>query len=172
MNQTLYRCYFINDCLASRRAGHRLERKKFFKDQVVVVAPYSPNKYGQFGHSHYITQDGYMMPKVAMSVLEVIPPRMPETSNFDYMQMDDEIQDAVEVKDSPRKFIPKMSIEKNFGEKLTTKSKSAINGGLIGLASGLIFAMATGKNKIMFSVIGSVAGVVLGNMYNKHFKDK
>jgi hypothetical protein len=54
---------------------------------------------------------------------------------------------------------------------LKSRSKTAINGGLVGAGVGLIYALAKQKNKWLFLTIGAVGGYILGNSYTNFFKD-
>ena len=51
---------------------------------------------------------------------------------------------------------------------LKKKSKVAVNGGLAGLVVGFGYAVAKSKNKMIWSVIGSVVGFGLGTIYNNY----
>ena len=108
----------------------------------------------------FITDSGFIIPK------DNLKPIITNSQN------DENIEYAEVIEDKPKIVILPKDIKSNMTGALQVKSKTAVQGAIVGLVIGFAYAMAKGKSKILFSAIGSVGGFVLGNLYNKYINEE
>jgi uncharacterized protein YcfJ len=59
-----------------------------------------------------------------------------------------------------------------MGSFIQNKSKVAVNGAVIGLVVGFAYAVSQDKSKLIFSVVGSIGGFLLGNVYSSYVNEE
>lgn len=86
--------------------------------------------------------------------------------------MNEDIGYAEVVEDKPKIAVAPKQLTMEGLTSLKKKSQSAINGALIGLGIGLVYAMYKGKSKLIFSVLGSIGGLALGSAYHNFINEE
>lgn len=170
----LYKLKAMENFRAGKRTngGKGVIYKQFKENQVFSAFPDNaagvPSNYLKV----FKTPDGYMIPLISVQVLG------PINSNPQSRSQMHDIQDAQIVEESDYYNKEQMrtagTIFRNAagGSKIIEftkqRSKAAINTAMMGAGAGLIYAMATQKNKWLFITIGAVGGFILGNVYNNY----
>jgi len=153
-NKDLITCKVLKDFKSPKNNGESVIYKEFKVGQKVVGNLVSSDMFK--------TKEGFVLPK------KVLKPLMQNANG----EVQDEIDYAEIIEDEPKKtFVLPKDIKANMGNFLKVKSKTAVNGAVTGLVVGLIYAMYSGKSKLVFSVVGSVGGFVLGNLYNNYINE-
>jgi len=105
------------------------------------------------------TTDGFVIPK---SNLKPLINNGNSDENLDYAEI---VEEKSKTFNSPLKYNSKIA------SILKEKNKTAINGAIFGLVVGFAYALSKDKSKVLFSMVGSVGGFILGNLYNSYIKD-
>lgn len=166
----LLKAKIIQPCKGAKRGrqGNVSFRNYEFNQTVsghVTNGSMTPDSYVEV----FKTPDGYMIPMHCVSIQGAI--------NNKRRSPEDEIQEAVIIDESSYinpKTVNKAAKMANMSGSIfdtTTKTKSAINGGIYGAAAGLIYALVKGKNKYLFLTIGAVGGYILGTAYHNYIND-
>ncbi len=153
-------CKVLKDFRSPKRNGTSVIYKEFKAGSIVkgnLMSGGVPNG----GVQMFRTVDGFMIPKGHLNPINT-------HSNVSGIE---DIEYAEIVEDKPKISILPKDIKANMGDVIKIKSKVAVNGAVIGMVVGFAYALAKDKNKLIFSVIGSIGGFVLGSMYNSYIND-
>lgn len=165
-NATYYNCQITRDFKAPKRNGGSVMYKELRKNNVIVATPINASSTPNSVLKVFKTTDGYIIPENCVHILS----KVKQHSNVNGSE---EIEYAEIVEDKPKTMsLPTpSSIKTGLTQSIQTKSKIAVNGALIGLGVGLVYAMMKQKNKLMFSALGSVGGFFIGNLYNNYINE-
>jgi len=162
----IFNCQVVQEINAPKRNANGAMTYKMFRiGQMVNVKPF---KKTLSNVQMTVTQDGFVIPSSHLRILSSTAPNNSQ-SNFDAQPKNgNEVEYATIVEDKPKTVsLPMNSIvNSDFVSKLKTKSKASVNGAVVGLVAGFVYAIAKGKNKLIFTALGSVGGFFLGSAYS------
>lgn len=153
-------CKVLKDFRSPKRNGTSVIYKEFKAGSIVkgnLMSGGVPNG----GVQMFRTVDGFMIPKGHLNPI----------NTHSNVSGSEDVEYAEIVEDKPKISILPKDIKANMGDVIKIKSKVAVNGAVIGMVVGFAYALAKDKNKLIFSVIGSIGGFVLGSMYNSYIND-
>ena len=165
-NATYYNCQITRDFKAPKRNGGSVMYKEFSRNSVIIATPINASSTPTSVLKVFKTVDGLIIPENCVHVLG----RAKQHSSANGTE-DIEYAEIVEDKPKTMALPTTASLKSGFTDTLKTKSKIAVNGALIGLGIGLVYAMMKQKNKLMFSALGSVGGFFIGNLYNNYINE-
>ena len=155
-------CKVLKDFRSPKKNGNSVIYKEFKSGSIVkgdLIANNTPNG----GVQMFRTSDGFMIPKGHLN---------PIVSGNSYANGDENIEYAEVIEEKPKVSILPKDIKANMGDMIKNKSKVAVNGAVIGLVVGFAYAISQDKSKLIFSVIGSIGGFVLGNLYSSYINEE
>ena len=155
-------CKVLKDFRSPKKNGNSVIYKEFKSGSIVkgdLIANNTPNG----GVQMFRTVDGFMIPKGHLN---------PIGGGNSYANGDENIEYAEVIEEKPKVSILPKDITANMGDMIKNKSKVAVNGAVIGLVVGFAYAISQDKSKLIFSVIGSIGGFVLGNLYSSYINEE
>lgn len=164
----IFNCQVVQEINAPKRNANGAMTYKMFRiGQKVDTKPLSRT---MSNVQMMVTQDGFVIPSSHLRILNRATQNN-SRSNFDASaqnKSENEVEYATVVEDKPKVYSLPMNnvVNSDFVSKLKTKSKASVNGAVIGLVAGFVYAVAKGKNKLIFTAIGSVGGFFLGSAYS------
>lgn len=162
MGATNITCKVLKDFRSPKKNGSSVIYKEF-KSGSIVKGDLITNNTPNGGIQMFRTVDGFMIPKGHLN---------PISGGKSNASGDEDIEYAEVIDDKPKIAVLPKDIKANMGSIIKNKSKIAVNGAVVGLVVGFAYAMAKDKNKLIFSVIGSIGGFVLGSMYNSYVNEE
>lgn len=155
-------CKVLRDFRSPKKNGSSVIYKEF-KSGSIVKGDLITNNTPNGGIQMFRTVDGFMIPKGHLN---------PISGGKSNANGSEDIEYAEVIEDKPKFAVLPKDIKANMGSLIKNKSKVAVNGAVVGLVVGFAYAMAKDKNKLIFSVIGSIGGFVLGSMYNSYVNEE
>jgi hypothetical protein len=161
----LVECILIEDCLAPKSKLNSVNKKGFRKGNRVVGVVESFQLSPESNILALKTKEGYIIPEPFLNVIGAVASDGNETEEHDEIPYAEVVDNKKEYSTTQKKIVDSISSIKQTNVKSDTKHKSkhtvnfAIGGGIIGLG----FAMAKGKNKLVFTTLGIVCGGFIGN---------
>jgi hypothetical protein len=156
-----YHCRIVQQATGKKVVGNRLKTKVYKQgtmiDLTCVNGSSLPNGY----IPTFVTNDGYNIPKLSVYPLQLI------TNTRSQEIAEKRFEDAeVLVNEKPRLSKKEVKLLPSIKE----QSKSAVNVGLFGGAVGLVYAFSKGKSKPLYTLVGLVGGMAIGNVFYKKNK--
>ena len=159
---SLITCKVLKDFRSPKKNGASVIYKEFKSGSIVkgdLISNNTPNG----GVQMFRTVDGFMIPKGHLN---------PIGGGNSYASGDENIEYAEVIEDKPKLSILPKDIQANMGSLIKNKSKVAVNGAVIGLVVGFAYAISQDKSKLIFSVVGSIGGFLLGNVYSSYVNEE
>lgn len=156
-----YHCRIVQQATGKKVVGNRLKTKVYKQgtmiDLTCVNGSSVPNGY----MPTFLTNDGYNIPKLSVYPLQMI------ANTRDQQVAEKRFEDAeVLVNEKPRLSTKEVKLLPSLKE----QSKSVVNIGLIGAGAGLFYAFSKGKSKPLYTIVGLVGGMMIGNVFYKKVK--
>jgi hypothetical protein len=158
----LITCKVLKDFRSPKKNGSSVIYKDFKAGSIVkgdLISNNTPNG----GVQMFRTEGGFMIPKGHLN---------PIGGGNSYASGDENIEYAEVIEDKPKLSILPKDIQANMGSLIKNKSKVAVNGAVIGLVVGFAYAISQDKSKLIFSVVGSIGGFLLGNVYSSYVNEE
>ena len=158
----LITCKVLKDFRSPKKNGASVIYKEFKAGSIVkgdLISNNTPNG----GVQMFRTEGGFMIPKGHLN---------PIGGGNSYASGDENIEYAEVIEDKPKLSILPKDIQANMGSLIKNKSKVAVNGAVIGLVVGFAYAISQDKSKLIFSVVGSIGGFLLGNVYSSYVNEE
>lgn len=171
----LVECELINDCLALKRQGNSAIRKPFRVGQRVIGTVSNIALTPDSQVLALKTKDGYIIPEPFLNIIREVkskPTKTNKGSNNEYNSYVDEAEVLEENNyDKSISNVYQSLKSSKIISSNSVKSKRIVNFAIGGAAICLIYAMLKGKNKLVLSAIGGVAGGFIGNYVGKKIKE-
>lgn len=161
MSSNTITCKVLKDFRSPKRNGTSVIYKEF-KAGSIVKGNLMSSGMPSGGVQMFRTVEGFMIPKGHLNPISGGKSNANGSEDIEYAEI---------VEDKPKISILPKDIKANMGDAIKIKSKVAVNGAVIGMVVGFAYALAKDKSKLIFSVIGSIGGFVLGSMYNSYIND-
>lgn len=160
----LVECELIEDCLANKRVGKKVQKKPFRTGQrvqgVVTNIALTPDSQVMA----LKTKDGFIIPEPFLNVIGEVKQKGTKQSNNGGNYED--VQEAEVVSNKREKGAVKSIYDSlkssDIISKNSVRSKQSVNFALAGAAVGLVFAMLKQKNKMLYAAVGAVGGGLVG----------
>jgi hypothetical protein len=156
----LVECELIENCLAHRRMGNKVQKKPIHKGTrvrgVVTNVALTPD-------SQVLalqTQDGFIIPEPFLNVIGEV-----KNGNNSSPSVED-VEAEVVSENSSDKSVKDVYDSLKASKIISSnriKSKRVVNFALIGGGIALVYALVRGKNKLVYAGIGAVGGGIVGN---------
>jgi hypothetical protein len=157
----LITCKVLKDFRSPKKNGSSVLYKDFKSGSIVkgdLIANNTPNG----GVQMFRTEDGFMIPKGNLNPIGGGKSNVSGDENIEYAEV---------IEEKPKLAILPKDIKANMGSFIQNKSKVAVNGAVIGLVVGFAYAVSQDKSKLIFSVVGSIGGFLLGNVYSSYVNE-